>query len=234
MNFSQLHERLRLELVRRIDRELLTAASLSRQTGLQQPHISNFLRSKRRLSLSAMDRVLAALALSVEDLLVSAEAGLAPSTAPPDFIPLVSAISAMNDAVIPASAAFDRIQLPAGSLESLRLRQSARPRDWDRFVAVGVTPAQASPMEPAMAANDIVVLDRHYTALVEYSPLPHLNIYAVRLKNELLFRYVSYQANHLILRPHGLNFPVQLVPVAPTVSPSDFIVGRACIVIARL
>jgi transcriptional regulator with XRE-family HTH domain len=230
MNFSQLHERLRLELIRRIDRELLTAASLARQTGLQQPHISNFLRSKRRLSLPAMDRVLAALALSVEDLLLPAEPARAPSAPQPDSIPLVSAASAMNDAVIPP--AFDRIQLPAGSLDDLRLRQSLRRRDWQRFVAVGITPLQAAPMEPALAPNNIVVLDRHYTALVEYSP-PQLNIYAVRFGSAMLFRYVSFEANRLILRPHGLNFPVQLIEVEPQRSPSDLIVGRVCIVIAR-
>ena len=47
-----------MELLSRIDREVLTAAVLARQTGLQQPHISNFLNSKRRLSLQALDRVL--------------------------------------------------------------------------------------------------------------------------------------------------------------------------------
>ena len=233
MNFSQLHERLRLELIRRIDRELLTAASLARQTGLQQPHISNFLRSKRRLSLPAMDRVLAALALSVEDLLSPADLALPSSAASVDSIPLVSATSAMNDAVISPSAAFDRIQLPAGSLDDLRLRQPFRRRDWQRFVAVGITPLQARPMEPALTANNIVVLDRHYTALVEYSP-PQLNIYAVRFENTLLFRYASFEANRLILRPHGLAFPIQLVEIEPHLSPSDLIVGRVCIVIARL
>ena len=232
MNFAQLHERLRLELIRRIDRGLLTAASLARQSGLQQPHISNFLRSKRRLSLPALDRVLAALAIGVEDLLAPSDSALAPSAAPPDFIPLVSASSAINDAFLSPSAAFDRIQLPAGSLDNLRLRQPFRRRDWQRFVAVGVTPLQAAPMQPALTANNIVVLDRHYTALVEYSPL-QLNIYAVRLENNLIFRYASFEASRLILRPHGLDFPVQLVEIEPRLSPSDLIVGRVCIIIAR-
>jgi hypothetical protein len=234
MNFSQLHERLRLELVRRIDRELLTAASLSRQTGLQQPHISNFLRSKRRLSLPAMDRVLAALALSVEDLLLSAEPALAPPAPTPESIPLVSPTSAMQDAFISPSAAADRLQLPAGTLDNLRARQLTRPRDWQRFVAVGVTPAQALPMEPALAANSIVVLDRHYTALVEYNPPPQLNIYALRLRGDLVFRYASFEANRLILRPHGLSFPIQLVEIEPRKSPSDLIVGRVCLIISRV
>jgi transcriptional regulator with XRE-family HTH domain len=230
MNFSQLHERLRLELLRRIDRELLTAASLARQTGLQQPHISNVLHGKRHFGMAAMDRVLAALAIGVEDLLVPSE--VAPSAAPPDFIPLVSAASAINDAFISPSAAFDRIQLPAGSLADLRPRQLIRRRDVQRFVAVGVTPAQALPMEPVLAANNIVVLDRHYTAIAEFSAVQP-NIYAFRQGNALLFRYITFEANRLILRPHGLNFPVQLVEIEPLRSPSDLIVGRICFVIAR-
>lgn len=69
MNVAQLHERLRLEIARRIDRGLLTGTVLARQTGLQPSHISNFIHRKRKLSLAAIDRVLAAQMLSVEDLL---------------------------------------------------------------------------------------------------------------------------------------------------------------------
>ena len=221
-----------MELVRRIDRELITAASLARQTGLQQPHISNFLRSKRRLSLPALDRVLAALALSIEDLVVSAEPA-AYAAPPPDSVPLVSQDGAMHDAFISPSSSFDRVQLPAGSLEDLRPRQAFRRRDWQRFVAVGVTPAQARPMAPVLASNTIVVLDRHYSAIVDYRP-PQLNIYAVRVDNAMLFRYVSFDASRLILRPHGLDFPIQLLEVAPNLSPSDLIVGRVCVSISRL
>jgi transcriptional regulator with XRE-family HTH domain len=232
MNFSQLHERLRMELVRRIDSGLLTAASLARQSGLQQPHISNFLRSKRRLSLPALDRVLAALSLSVEDLLVSAESTAAYTVGPPDSVPLVSQTSAMFDAAIAPSASTQRFPLPPGSLEDLRARQLFRRRDWQRFVAVGVTPAQARPMEPVIAPNAIVVLDRHYSALTDYQP-PRPNIYAIQLENTMLFRYVSFDSGRLILRPYSLEYPVQLVEIEPRLSPSDLIVGRVCIIFAR-
>ncbi len=220
-----------MEIIRRIDRELLTAAFLARQTGLQQPHISNFLRSKRRLSLPALDRVLAALSLSVEDLLLSAESAASPPSVPPDAIPLVLAASAMHDALISGNTVLDSIQLPVGSLDDLRPRQAFRRRDWQRFVAVGITPAQAAPMAPVLAASNIVVLDRHYNSLVDYHP-PRLNIYAVRVENNMLFRYVSFDANRLILRPHGLDFPVQLIEVEAHLSPSDLIVGRLCVTIA--
>lgn len=231
MNFSQLHERLRLEIIRRIDRDLLSAASLARQTGLQQPHISNFLRSKRRLSLAAMDRVLASLALSVEDLLPQRELSAPPEHAP-ESVPFVSQTSAIHDALLTPNPAAERIQLPAGTLDDLRPRQTLRRPDWLRFVAVGVTPLQARPMEPRLSANNIIVLDRHYNSLADHHP-PEPNIYGVRVENALLFRYVSFALNRLILRPHSLEFPVQLIEIEPHRSPADLIVGRVCVTIAR-
>src|SRR5580698_3427712 len=69
MNFSQLHEQLRLELLRRIARGVLSGTLLARQTGLRPAHISNFLHRKRRLSLDALDRVLSAQSITIEELL---------------------------------------------------------------------------------------------------------------------------------------------------------------------
>ena len=69
MNFTQMHERLRLELLRRIQRGTLSVSLLARQTGFGQSHISNFLNSRRQLSLEAIDRLLAAQHLTAIDLL---------------------------------------------------------------------------------------------------------------------------------------------------------------------
>jgi transcriptional regulator with XRE-family HTH domain len=69
MNFSQIHEKLRHELLRRIQRGTLSVSLLARQTGFGQPHLSNFLRGQRQLSLAGMDRILAAQRLTVADLL---------------------------------------------------------------------------------------------------------------------------------------------------------------------
>jgi hypothetical protein len=69
MNITQMHERLRLELLRRIQRGTLSVSLLSRQTGFGQSHLSNFLRSRRQLSLEAMDRIFAAQQLTIAALL---------------------------------------------------------------------------------------------------------------------------------------------------------------------
>src|SRR5262245_25776683 len=68
MNFSQLQERLRTELLRRIDRGTLSVSLLARQTGLGQPHLSNFLHARRNLSFTALDKILSAQHLTVADL----------------------------------------------------------------------------------------------------------------------------------------------------------------------
>ncbi|HEX4320295.1 MAG TPA: helix-turn-helix transcriptional regulator, partial [Acidobacteriaceae bacterium] len=69
MNFSQLQDRVRLELLRRIDRGTLSVSLLARQTGLGQPHVSNFLHNRRGLSLKSLDKILKAQQLQVDDLL---------------------------------------------------------------------------------------------------------------------------------------------------------------------
>jgi hypothetical protein len=69
MNFTQMHERLRLELQRRIQRGTLSVSLLSRQTGFGQSHLSNFLNKRRQLSLDAMDRILTSQHMAASDLL---------------------------------------------------------------------------------------------------------------------------------------------------------------------
>src|ERR1700694_2729090 len=69
MNFTQMHERLRLELQRRIQRGTLSVSLLSRQTGFGQSHLSNFLNKRRQLSLDAMDRILTSQHMAAADLL---------------------------------------------------------------------------------------------------------------------------------------------------------------------
>src|ERR1700730_9411912 len=69
MRFRDLHEALRLEVLRRLDLGLLTGSELARLTGFRQAHISNFLHAKRSLSLTGLDRVLVAINLTVDDVL---------------------------------------------------------------------------------------------------------------------------------------------------------------------
>src|ERR1700751_4532664 len=173
MNAAQLHERLRIEIARRIDRGLTTGTLLASQTGLKPSHISNFLHRKRRLSLAAFDRILAAQALSIEDLLSQRSSSSSAPHATPgrareenlDSVPLVSHATAIHAPDVLAKATIESVRLPAGILDQLRPRRAVVRRNWQRFVAVRVSSSQATPMIPVLWPNAIVVLDRHYNSL---------------------------------------------------------------------
>ena len=79
--FRDLHEALRLEILRRLHQGQLTGSELARLTGFRQAHISNFLHAKRSLSLTGLDRVLTAINLTVDDVLPAESLDLQASSA---------------------------------------------------------------------------------------------------------------------------------------------------------
>ena len=234
MNFTQMHERLRLELLRRIQRGTLSVSLLARQTGFGQSHISNFLRSRRQLSLEALDRVLLAQQISVWDLL-PLDLRLAHAREPEEteVVPIVSHTAALFEPLVRASSTRNMLHVPPGWLGTTRAQPSIHRRSWRRFVAISISVAEAAAMDPLVVADSIVVLDRHYTSLVSYRPNRN-NVYAVRNGNRLWLRYVDFLANRLVLRPHNLAFPVDLLQIAPGEAPADLIAGRAVLVINEL
>jgi transcriptional regulator with XRE-family HTH domain len=231
MNFTQMHERLRLELLRRIERGTLSVSLLARQTGFGQPHLSNFLHNRRQLSLEALDRVLAAQHLTAADLLpVLNQAISMPVDADESAVPVVSHHAALFEPYIRPSAVHSMLRLPPGLLETIHTRVSNQRRVWERFVAVRVPAADAAPMEPLVLPEALALLDRHYTALVPYRP-NRPNLYALRHGAHLTLRYVEYVSSRIVLRPHNIAFPVELMEVDPGDSPSDLIVGRAALIL---
>jgi hypothetical protein len=231
MNFRQMHERLRQELLRRIERGSVSVSLLARQTGLGQSHLSNFLRTKRQLSLDALDRVLAAQHLAAGDLLPAhSHAEFLRADRDVEFVPIVTHSVALFEPVIRPSAAQSMLPLASGLLESLRPLVSISRRPWERFVAVRIQAADAIAMEPMVMPNAIALLDRHYTSLVPYRPNKS-NLYAVRHGAHLTLRYVDFVANRLVLRPHNVNFPIDLLEIDPGESPSDMIAGRVALIV---
>jgi plasmid maintenance system antidote protein VapI len=131
MNFTQMHERLRLELLRRIQRGTLSVSLLARQTGFGQPHLSNFLHNRRQLSLEAIDRVLAAQHLTAADLLPALQhTGALDADEDSPTVPVVSHAGALFEPYIRPSTAQGMLHLPAGTLRSIRARVSNPRRAW--------------------------------------------------------------------------------------------------------
>lgn len=234
MNFSQLHERLRLELLRRIDRGTLSVSLLARQTGFGQSHISNFLRSRRQLSLEALDRVLLSQRMTTGDLLPVNVYRTDPASGDEEgSVLMVSHSAALFEPLIRPSSVRGILHLPKGLLPSIHTRPAVSRRPWQRFVAVSVPAADASPMDPLVQPDAMVLLDRHYQSLTPYRP-NRPNIYAVRLGQHLVLRYVDFLANRLVLRPHNLGCPVDLLEIAPGEAPADLIVGRIALTLNEL
>ncbi len=236
MNFTQLQERLRQELLRRIDRGSVNGALLARQTGFQPSHISNFLRRRRTLSLSGLDRFLAAQMLTIADLLALGDTSTpreGPRSTTHTTVPVVATAAAIHDAAPPASAILDVVQLPFGVLEHMRTRRATSRRGWLRFVSVRVTRHQAAGMQPLLPPETIAVIDRHYNSPVRYQPADP-SIFAVRVGNALHFRILEFENNRLILRPLELDAPVKLLTLGPHEAPSDLITGRVCLILAPI
>ena len=236
MNFSQLQERLRLEILRRIDRGVLSGIMLARQTGFGQSHISNFLRRKRTLSLEGLDRILVSQSLTISDLLPH-EAFPAHLNGVPDAnfdaIPLVTAATALSSQNIPSHSVIDVLRIPAGILQTLQMRRANSRRHWLRFVAVRLTATQSAPMEPILTPGSIAIIDRHYNSLLRIQP-DRPSLYAVRHGNSLLIRYLEFDANRLIMRPVSLTCPVTLVQLGPNETASDYITGRVCFLFTQV
>jgi hypothetical protein len=231
MNFTQMHDRLRLELLRRIERGSLSVSLLARQTGFGQSHLSNFLRKRRKLSLEAIDTILASQRLTAADLLPALALGAAsPSGEEFGMVPLVSHSVALFEPVIRPSAIQSMLHFPVQLLASIHQRPSTSRHAWQRFVAVRIPGPDAMAMDPLILPEAIVLIDRHYTSLVLYRP-NRPNVYAVRQHAHLALRYVDFTSNRLVLRPHCAAFPVELLEVDPGETPADLLVGRVALIL---
>jgi len=90
--------------------------------------------------------------------------------------------------------------------------------------------ADALPMEPLVLPEAIALVDRHYNSLMPYRH-ERPNLYAVRHGAHLTLRYVDYLSNRLVLRPHNIVFPVELIEVGPGESPTELIAGRIALIL---
>ena len=230
MNFSQLHERVRAEVLRRIQNGSLNATLLAHQVNCSAAHISNFLRRRRRLSIDALDKVLQAQSLTIAELYSEGRyppfLGGRPAAALSfDSVPLIEPLIAASSIRIPSGSIIDVVKVPSQLLGSLRDKCSAERRRWDRFVAVQMWEEEAALMQPLLPMNTIVLIDRHYNSTFAYLP-GRPTIYAVRIANRLRFRLVALLDRHLVLRTRNPEHVPELLALTPGQTSADIIVGR--------
>jgi hypothetical protein len=250
MTFQQLHELLRIELLRRIEEGALTGTRLAELSSFRQAHVSNFLNKKRSLSLEGLDRMLAAQDLTIEqllpvDLAASAPANEREAVRPgvikhsplnsdwAEAVPVVAASTAAEEHTIPPALVLETIYISATRLSEIRARASQINRQWQRFVGIRATGQQAAAMQAVLTGATVAIIDRHYNTLVPYRT-DQPTIYAVRYGSSLLLRFVEFDDGCLILRPSAIDHPVHLLTVGPDETPSDYIVGRVCLLVHEL
>ena len=148
-------------------------------------------------------------------------------------VPVVSHAVALFEPLIRAAAIQALLHLPESALQSVHTRTSGARRKWERFVAIRVSPSDASQMDPLVLPEAIALIDRHYNSLLPYRP-HRQNLYAVHQGSRLTLRYVEFASSRLVLRPYINAFPVHLIEVGPEESPENLLVGRIALILNEL
>jgi len=236
MTIFQLQERVRLDLLRRIERGTLSVSLLARQTGLGQPHISNFLHGNRGLSMRTLDKIMRAMRLDVADLLPAqrGESAVLKTEQVADvvWIPLVPHVVAMLDPYIRASSTLSMYPFAGESMAGLEARCSSARKQWDRFVAVRMSVGDARFMDPVVRTDAVVLLDRHYTSFHPYRE-DEVNVYGARVGSQLVVRYAQFQGERVVLRAHHAKVKAEVMEAKPGESANDLLVGRVVVVVNR-
>jgi hypothetical protein len=232
MKFKALQENLRKLIRGRIDEGDLTGLKLAHQTGFQQAHISNFLNSKRSLSLEGMDKVLTVQKLSVLDLLDPDEISKRATILPPsegefENVVLTEGEVAAGEPLIISDNVKDILKFKKSFLRRLRPAQEGMRDDWQRFVLIKVDARDGMSMYPRLLPGSTVLIDRHYNSLAPYRKNEQ-NMYAVRKDGGATVKYVEMAENSLVLRPHNQSYPVSLLPIEDGKTFGDYIIGRVC------
>lgn len=239
MSFVALQDNLRRELRKRIDAGELTGMELARRTGFTQAHISNFLNRKRGLKLSALDRMVKAIGLTLYDLLNPHELGryaAVPPGADEEYvdIPLVEGNIAAGSEVIVNENVKEVLKFRRSFLNRIRPELAAVPvptevsrKEWTRFVLIKVDVREGMSMWPRLTPGSMLLIDRHYNSLRPYRKNDR-NMYAVRRPDGCTVKYVELPSteNYLVLRPHNPEYPVEVAPIEEGQTYADLIVGR--------
>jgi transcriptional regulator with XRE-family HTH domain len=253
MSFVALQDNLRKVLRKRIDAGELTGMELARRTGFTQAHISNFLNRKRGLKLSALDKMVKAVGLTLYDLLnphevakvaaVSTRSGTGKGDEEYEAAPLVEGSIAAGSEVIVNEEVKELLKFRRSFLQRLRADLAAVPKgrelgreggrkSWTRFVLIKVDQKEGLSMWPRVGPGATLLIDRHYNSLRPYHKNER-NLYAVRKGDGCTVKYLELReaapgapGGLLVLRPHNPDYPVEVLPIEEGQTYADLIIGR--------
>lgn len=178
-----------------------------------------------------MDRLLRAMHLGTLDLVEPEELQrrFGPSaldSASQRTVGLVSGENAGSPRFAPEQI-LELISFKKAFLQGLRPNLVGDRSDWERFVLLKAEISSAKAMGLRINAGALLLVDRHYNSLEPYRRLQH-NLYAIRWNAGCSIRYAAVVEDRIILRPHQLEFPVELLRIERGRNYSDYIVGRVC------
>jgi hypothetical protein len=228
MTIQDLQDQLRVYIRARIGRGELTGSALARRASLPQGHLSNFLNSRRGLSLESMDRLLEALHLGVLDLLGSEFAHLRVPRRAGESVEPIAMVSAEHAAL--ARFASDQVletrNFNKAYLRKLKPHPAVDRSDWLRFVLIKLDGRSSGGFFPRPIAATLLV-DRYYNSLEPYRRSKP-NLYALSFAGRCVAAQISVCDNCLMLRPREPRQPIEIVRIQPGQSYCDYIVGRVC------
>lgn len=231
MRLNDLQDKLRAHIRDRIDRRELTGSGLSREAGFRQAHLSNFLNSRRGLSLESMDRLLETLNIGVLDLVDLREIQRRVSHPSAMYgFESVAVVSGEHAARLPRftpEQVRESVSFRTSFLRKLKANDAGDRREWLRFVLLKLDAEAAAGVLPRGRVETTLLVDRHYNSLEPYRRRQP-NIYAVGAHARCLIGYASVADDYLVLRPQNPQSPVELVRIERGRSYSDYIVGRVC------
>ncbi len=235
MKTISLQENLRRILWQETKNGGLTGTALARKANLQQAHISNFMNRKRGLSVEAMDRVLAALQLSVLDLLDRAEVNERadiPASAEANFqnVSVVAVAVAATARRITRRLSGDVLKFRTSFLEKLGSACEPSRTQWDRFVGIEVEAREAMSMFPRLVPGATVLIDRHYTQPKAYRRGEYTMFLVRKGDDGCTIRYLETGRECVILRPHNHAYPVEMLRLKSGEEMAHYIVGRVAYV----
>jgi len=223
---QDLQDRLRIYIRARMGRGELTGSALARRASLPQGHLSNFLNSRRGLSLESMDRLMSALQVGVLELVGSE---LAPGHAG-ESVEAIAMVSAEHAALarFASHQVLETRNFSKSYLRRLKPRAAVDRSDWLRFVLIRLDGRSSSGFFPRSTTATLLV-DRYYNSLEPYRR-SRPNLYAVSFAGRCVAAHIAVCDNCLLLWPREPRQPLEIVPIEPGRSYCDYIVGRVCYV----
>ena len=96
-----------------------------------------------------------------------------------------------------------------------------------------VSDEDAEAMYPRIARGALLLVDRHYNSL-EAHKVGDVNVYAVRVREQVMVRSVERVGAQLLLRPERSDVPMEIMAVDAKGRYATKIVGRAVLVAGRI